>query len=80
MDPKTIALLMLMLISGAECSMLFFIAGFFRGKTAAGSVLSSLFRGSGTTLHVRGVFSLMTQGIVSPWFSIVFANSAIMLG
>lgn len=78
MDPRTIALLML--VSGAECSLLFFASGIFRKKADGGVGRPSLFWGTGTTVHVLGVLGLMTQGIVSPWFSVIFANSAIILG
>jgi len=78
MDPRTIALLML--ISGAECSLLFFASGIFHKRTEGGSELPALFWGAGTTVHVLGALGLMTQGIASPWFSVVFANSAIILG
>ncbi|HOX13142.1 MAG TPA: sensor histidine kinase [Spirochaetia bacterium] len=78
MDPRTIALLML--ISGVECSLLFFASGIFRKRTDGGAGRPSLFWGAGTTVHVLGVLGLMTQGIVGPWFSVVFANSAIILG
>lgn len=78
MDPRTIALLML--ISGVECSLLFFASGIYRDSTAEGAGRPSLLWGSGTTVHVLGVLGLMTQGIVGPWFSVVFANSSIILG
>ena len=78
MDPRTIALLML--ISGAECSLLFFTAGFIKRNTKNKTAPPSLYWGIGTAVHVLGILGLMTQGIVGPWFSVVFANSAIILG
>jgi two-component sensor histidine kinase len=78
MDPRTIALLML--ISGAECSLLFFASGIFQKNTDSGAGLPAFFWGTGTTVHVLGVLGLITQGIAGPWFSVVFANSAIIVG
>ncbi len=77
MDPRTIALLML--ISGAECSMLFFAAGFLRG-IPGGAGRPSRYWGAGTAAFVLGLLGLATQGIAHPWFSVAFANSSIILG
>lgn len=78
MDPRTIALLML--ISGAECSMLFFAAGLLRKSSSGGTGRSFLYWGSGTAVNVLGVLALMSQGAANPWVSVAFANSAIILG
>jgi two-component sensor histidine kinase len=78
MDPRTVTVLMM--LTGAECSLLFFISGAIRRQTVSLSKPPSLFWGVGTAIHVVGVFGLLTQGHSSPWFGIIFANSAIILG
>jgi two-component sensor histidine kinase len=69
-----------MLMSGAECSLLFFIAGSMQRKIGEWNYPPSLFWGLGTSIHFFGVLALLTQGRSSPWLGVVFSNSMMILG
>mgnify|MGYP002777245568 CR=1 FL=1 len=74
MDPRTIAALML--VSGIECSLLFFVASL-GGRHKANP---AFYWAAGTAVHVLGVFGLMLQGSVAPWLSVVAPNLLLILG
>lgn len=73
MDPRSLAVLML--ISGVECSLLFFVAGV-GGRRAS----PPLYWAAGTAVHVLGMFGLMLQGSVAPWLGIIVPNMLLVLG
>ncbi len=78
MDPRTLVLLMI--VSGCECSLLFFAAGALRRKTPNWDRPPSLFWGLGTAVNVLGVLFLFLQGRITPWIGIVLSNATLVLG
>lgn len=76
MDPRTVALMIL--ISGAECSLLFFGACFMRSK--AEPYPPSFFWGLGAASEVLGLAALLTQGKSPHWFGVLVADAAMTLG
>ncbi len=78
MDPWTAALLML--VTCAECSLLFFASGLRRHPRTARDFPAPFFWGLGTALYVFGLFALLLQARTPPWLGIVASNAGIMLG
>lgn len=90
MDPRSLAALML--ISGVECSLLFFVAGLGGRRAPPSGLLGSaariqpsrprpaLYWAAGTAVHVLGVFGLMLQGAVAPWLGVLVPNLLLVLG
>lgn len=89
MDPRSLAALMI--ISGVECSLLFFVAGL-GGRRAAPSgpmgaaaratpaARPALYWAAGTAAHVLGMLGLMLQGSVAPWLGVLVPNMLLVLG
>ena len=78
MDPRTISVLIL--ISGIQCSFLFFVSGVSRRTMAKREYPPSLFWGVGTLVYFFGFLALLTQGKSSLWISTQLSNSLLVLG
>lgn len=78
MEPRTVAIILL--ITGVECSLLFFAASVVRRKKSILGCSPTLIWGAGSSIYTFGGLALLTQGATSPWFGIMFANSAILMG
>ena len=78
MDPRT--LVVLLTITGIECSVLFFAAGFQHRNTPVWSYPPSLFWGIGEFLNALGIGLLLNQGRGSPWIHVILSNATILLG
>lgn len=76
MDPRTVALMIL--ISGTECSLLFFGVCFTRSK--AEPFPPSFFWGLGAASDVLGLAALLTQGSSPLWFGVLLADATMTLG
>jgi two-component sensor histidine kinase len=90
MDPRSLATLML--ISGVECSLLFFVASLggrrappFGPMGSAARIQPSrarptLYWAAGTAVYVLGMFGLLLQGSVAPWLGVLVPNMLLVLG